>query len=107
MESCRSKLPAVTTAYRAVSRFRAVAIHFGRSKTTCARLRRIGSISDQSALSRILLTTSPTLSSESSAVRPACITNGQALNHERRLVTWGVYKRRGLAKLPELHALEA
>jgi hypothetical protein len=39
--------------------------------------------------------------------RQAPRTNGQARNHERRLVTPEVYKRRGLATLPELHALVA
>jgi hypothetical protein len=34
-------------------------------------------------------------------------TNSQARNHERRLVTREVYKWRGLATLPELHALVA
>jgi hypothetical protein len=37
--------------------------------------------------------------------RQASRTNGHARNHERRLVTREVYKRRGLATLPELHAL--
>jgi hypothetical protein len=36
--------------------------------------------------------------------RQAARTNGQARNHERRLVTWVVYKRRGLATLPELRS---
>jgi hypothetical protein len=34
-------------------------------------------------------------------------TNGQARDHERRLGTWYVYKRRGSAALPELHAFMA
>ena len=61
-ESCRSKLPAVATAYRDVSRFRCCSHPLRSVKKELRAIAEHASIFDQSASRRILLTTQSSLS---------------------------------------------